>query len=431
MNSVIENISGTKKRLIFEIRSDVIEKEIQQALNEVRGRTKLPGFRPGKAPLAMLERRYGKELESEVLNRLVPEYCSTAVKDANLMPISAPVLENDYRSEFARKSDLKIILSVEVLPEIEGLEYKNLALEDKEVAVEENEINERLQGLLAGKGTYEPVERAVKSGDLIVADIEVLDDNSTYPDFYLKFDQVSLPEKFFKALDGKNKDETIEVTDTFPDDFYRDEFKGKTLTLKTQIKETKEFVVPEADDEFAKDVGFDSLELLREDIEKGLKQMKQEIEIKTQKADLIKELVDKYDFEIPENLLNMEIESFIGSLKHMDEYKDRSEESLKEKFKDEIARKAKAMIILSTIGHKEKISVSDNEISDGLAAQARALSMSPEALLEFYKQREGSLESLRDMIYREKVVDFVHSSAAVNKKQDSEPEKEESGKENE
>ncbi len=411
MNSTVEGISGTKKRIVIEATADEVEGEIQKSLRDLSKRTKLPGFRPGKAPVSMIDKKFGKDVEREVLTRLISEYYSSVITDAGLKPLTNPVLE---KTDYKRKDDLKFVCSVEVRPTIEGLQYEGLPREEVDIKVEDDEIETNIQALLRSKGTYEPTDKPVELDHLITIDYDVIEDNKTYTDQYLRVGDNSFPEDFFNSLIDKKKGDEVEIKTNFPEDFTNDDLKGRILNLKVRIKDIKEFSLPELDDEFAKDVGLNSLEELREKIREGIDINKRETAIKEQKSKMIKSLVKKYDFEIPDIALKSEIEYIIQNAKRAEQYKDKTDEQLKEKFKNDAIEGVKTMIILDTIGEKENISVSNDEVNERLKMYAQAMSMTPEALTQFYHTQNGSIEGIRYSIFREKVVDSIYSKSTMN-----------------
>ncbi len=412
MNSTVESISTTKKKIIIEATADEVEGRIQKALKDLRVKTKLPGFRPGKVPIPLIDKKYGKEVEKDVLERLIPEYYLSAIKEAKLSPVTNPEFE---KSDYKRKEDLRLVCSVEVRPEIEGFQYEGLPLKEIEIKVEDSEVEQSLKELLKSKSTYEPVEKAVQKNDLVVIDYEVKNDNMSYQDQFLKVGADTYPDVFSDALIGKNKDESIEINATLPDNFIHQELREKTLDLNVTIKGVKELVIPELDDEFAKDVGVDTLAELRQKIREGLEGSKKEYAVKEKKGELVKSLVEKYDFELPETLLNAELKAFINGIKEKEEFKDKSDEELKEEFQDKVISNVKAMIILDTIGEKENIEVTDDELKQRIFVLSKMMNMTPEALVQLYNSREGAFQELRNMIYREKIADLLYSKAEIQK----------------
>ena len=137
-----EDISSTKKRISIEIPSDAIEGEIESSLNELRARTRLPGFRKGKAPLSLIEKRFGKDVEAETMERLVPKFYSEAIKEAEIVPVGRPVLEGGL--ELKRNEPLGLTFTVEVRPKVD-LSYEGLEVEDVPLKVEDRDVEETIK----------------------------------------------------------------------------------------------------------------------------------------------------------------------------------------------------------------------------------------------------------------------------------------------
>src|SRR5512135_1926550 len=133
MIKTVEDIGATKKRLKIEIPAEVIEKEIRDSIEKLRRKTTIPGFRTGKAPIDLIEKRFGKEIESDVLERVIPQGYIEALREANITPVANPVLEE--KSDFKRRQPISMTLTVEVMPHIENLNYEDIPLKDIPVAV--------------------------------------------------------------------------------------------------------------------------------------------------------------------------------------------------------------------------------------------------------------------------------------------------------
>jgi trigger factor len=409
MQSTVENISVTKKRITIVAPSDEIEKEIQKTLQNLRTKSKIPGFRPGKAPISLIDKKYGKEVEKETLDRLVPEYYALILKEHDLHPVSNPHFESNT---YERKNDLKLVFTVEVRPPIEGFDYKGLPVKEDEIKVDDEEVETFLNRLLKSKAAYEPVTRPIELEDLVIVDFTVTEqDNKSYSDQYIKIGADEYPKEFCDALIGKNIGQEVKTQVTFPQIFIKETLEGKTVNLTINIKEVKSLVTPALDDEFAKDMGHETLAALKEILHTNILNFKKDNAAKAVKGEIVKTLVEKYDFPVPETHLENEIDSLVKNAKSLKEYADKSEDELKVHFREEAVKNVKAMVILDIIGEENKIVVSDKELQERLIIMAQAMSMTPEALVQFYATREGSLESLRYTIFREKAVDEIYAKA--------------------
>lgn len=445
MLQAVEDISLTKKRLRIEIPSDVIEKEIKDSLERIRQKTNLPGFRPGKAPINLIEKRFGKKVEAEVLEKVIPEFYSRALKEADLKPVTMPVLDEEV--DFKRNNPLNLSLTVEVMPRIEKLDYSDIKTKDIPVVVDEAEVEDSLKKLQEEKAIYEVAEKVIGKDDLVTfdyVDCEIVGEETTpsLKEQILKMGKEILPMDVEEKLMGKKKGEIVKLSTTFAENFRLKELVGKTVKTNIMINEVKQRILPAMDDEFAKDIGFENIAGLRERVKENIYKAKKENAIKIQKAEILRKIVESHDFEVPETLLNNEIESLMFQGKMSDsQYKareagtmhnesgimhptsgvskpeqvEKDDKELPSELKEKALRNVRASIIINTIGQKEGVAVTEDEIKDRIHLIAEKLSAKPEAVTNFYIVKDGSLEGLRQSIYEDKVLDLLLSKAIFEK----------------
>ena len=445
MLQAVEDISSTKKRIKIEIPSDIIEKEIQDSLEKVRQRTNLPGFRPGKAPMNLIEKRFGKKVEAEVLEKVIPEYYNKALKEADLKPVAMPLL--DERFSFQRNNPLNISLTVEVMPKIGNLNYAGIKTKDVSVTIDEAEVENALKNLQEQKALYEVAEKVIEKDDLVTfdyVDCEIVEGEilSSVKEQILKMGNELLPADIEEKLTGKAKGDTVEFTKFFEADFRVKELAGRTAKVKVVIKEVKKKILPVMDDEFAKDVGYGSISELKEKIAENLYQFKKDQATKIQKAEILQQLIASHEFEIPETLLSTELDSVImqesisgaqsrkpeeankrdrqdiiaaASGQGKEDQEVKSEEEMLAELKEKARRNVRASIIISAIGQNEGITVTEDEVRDRISLIAKRLSAKPEAVMNFYMTKDGSLQGLRQTIFEDKVLDLLFSRATIEK----------------
>ncbi len=439
----VEDINATKKRLRIEIPSDVIEKEIASSVERLRQRVKIPGFRPGKAPINLLEKRFGKEIESEVLEKIIPEYYTMAIKESELNPVDLPVLDEEV--DFKRKSSLNLSFTIEVLPKIETLNYENIAIKDIPVTVEESDIEEALKKLQDKKAIFEVADKEIELDDLVIFDYvdSELISGETVPsikEIVTNMGNEIFPPDIMERVIGKRKGDIIEFQHSFDKSHKIKEIAGKTLNIKVEIKEIKKKTLPEINDDFAKDLGYENLDELRAKLKENLYKIKKNYAEKIQKAQIVNKLIEEHKFDVPESMLKREIDNLlfegkINETSSMEEDTTDSEisDTLKEAVSQEVKRdkaeeaqakihekaskNVKAAIILQLIGQKEGVTVNDDEVEERISAIAQRLSATPEAIKKFYIYREGSLESLRNSIREDKVLDLILSKAHIEKEE--------------
>lgn len=440
MLEAVEDISSTKKRIKIEIPADVIEKEIQGSLERLRKKTNLPGFRLGNAPLNLIEKRFGKKVEAEVLEKIVPEFYSKALKEADLRPVAMPVLDEQFT--FQRNNPLNLSLTIEVMPKIENLDYAGIKTKDTPIVVDDEETEEAIGRIQEQKAVYEVAEKVVEKKDLVTfdyADCEVEEEEITpsVKEQILKMGNELLPPDIEDKLIGKKRGDHVEFTKSFEKDFKTKELAGKMVKVKIVINEVKHKILPALDDEFAKDVGYDNISELRAKIKENLYQFKKDQAAKIQKAEILQQLVKSNDFDVPETLLNTEMDSLImqesiSSTSGKPEGKDldimdplsgidkpvqekKNEDEMLSELKEKALRNVRASIIISAIGEKEGITVTEDEMRDRISLLAKRLSAKPEAVINFYMTKDGSLGGLRQMIFEDKVLDLLFSRATAEK----------------
>ena len=437
----IEDINATKKRLRIEIPSDVIEREIGGSLEKLRHSVKIPGFRPGKAPINLIEKRFGKDVEAEVLDKIIPEHLTNAIREADIKPVTMPVLDEEF--EFKRNNPINLSFTVEVLPKIENMEYENIKIKDIPFTVEEPDIEDTLKKLQDQKAIFEVADKEVEMDDLVTfeyVDSEIVsgENDSSVKELISKMGNEIFPYDLMEKVTGKKKGDIVEFTTTF-DETKSKELAGKTANIKVKVSEVKKKSLPALDDEFAKDLGFANISELKEKIKEKIYSAKKEQIQKIQKAEIINKILEPIHFEVPETLLNRELESLmleknISGSKQGKESLDIETEILQEtseadssekeekedpeaKLKHKALRNVQASIVIDSIGQKEGITVTDTEVNERISFLAQRLSATPEAIRNFYMYKQGSLEGLKHSIYEEKVMDLLLSKASIEREE--------------
>lgn len=421
----VEDISTTKKRLKIEIPIDIIEKEYRESLDSVRKRAKIPGFRPGKAPESLIEKRFGNDIKSDIIDKLVPRYYSDALKEASLVPVTLPHLEESL--ELKRNHPLSFALTVEVRPNIEDLRYTGLQVETIPATVEDDEIEETLKGLQEERAVFEAVERDIREDDVLIIDYVKLDPTgkkelSSAKEQVMNLGNRITPKGILEEIIGKKKGDTVEITLPSFEGEEQVEGSGKGNLLRITIKEVKEKKLPGIDDEFAKDLGKDDLSSLRGQVRETILKAKAERAASAQKEKLLSGLIDAYDFDLPETLLEKEIETLVINEKHrkkqappdvQETAAQEDDSKIAEEVRPKAVRNVKGSILLDLIAEKENITVSEEELRSRITLLARHLQTTPERVMNLYVTKDGSLESLRRTVRNEKVMDLVLSKADI------------------
>ena len=415
MLKTVEDVSKTKKRLQIEISAETVENEIRDSLEKLRRKTTIPGFRTGKAPINLIEKKFGKEVESDVLDRIIPRGYMDAVKEADITPIASPVLEN--KVDFKRRAPVSLTFTVEVMPKIEDLSYENIKVKDAAVAVDDSEVESVLKRQQEEKATYEPSDGPVNTGDLVVMDYSSPADGVEAKDQVFRVGGDMFPDDFSQKLTGKNKGDEFVAETSFPEDHPAEKFAGKRLSLNVVIKDIKKVNLPAVDDELAKDTGFENLDEMKKHVSEEIFKAKKSEVSKIQKAEIIRKLVESHEFDVPDSLLEQELEHLASAVlanKGQGSGAD-DPEALKKELMPSAVRNVKASLLIETIGKRQGITVTDDEIKAAILSISRRLSVSPENIMKFYISRDGSLDGLRGSLYEDKVLDFILSKAEFEK----------------
>lgn len=380
-----------------------VKKKIWEITQTYAKQIEVPGFRKGRAPIAVVEKRYGQELEAKALQELFDEIYKETIEAKQLNPLTPAKVTNFSLNE---EKQLTFKISFEVVPNYELKEYKGIRLKRREPTGFDQEFEQRLHKLLDRCATYTPLNRPAEKGDYILCDYGAYEGN-TLVDLLAQNvliqvgDDMNLKE-FNEGLIGVKSGETKEITVTFPQDHSDESLAGRTLTYKFTIRDIKQKNLPELNDNFAHDLGFKDLDELRQKLnEEILTDRARIIE-----ADLLNQiyhyLIQEHNFEPPASLVNDSYKSILR------EHNLEDSKEIKEKVMPIAKNRAKFNIIITRIARQENIEPTEEEIESKLAEYAIRLNAKPEELKEL---KENSL-FLFELI-KEKTMDWLLKNAKI------------------
>ena len=416
---------GLKVELEVLVPANDIKKKQEVRLKEVGKTAKLPGFRPGKVPMKMLEQKYGRAVMGEVLEMVVSEATAKALKDENIRPAMQPKIEV---KEFDEGKDLTFKMELEKLPNVEVMDMKGLKLTRPVAKVDTKQIDETLQRIADNNRPMKDVEddRPTQKGDIAVITFHgrTKDDGVMHEGMHAHGVELELGSGRFipgfeDQLIGKKKGETVEVNVTFPADYGAKELAGREAIFDTVIENVREAAPSKIDDELAKKLGLEDEKALREAVEQ---QMNAEYEGHSRmklKRQLLDILDEKHDFEIPENMVQAEYDGILRQIEA--ERKANPQENgpeLTEDEKEELrliaARRVRLGLILSEVGTANKVSVNDKELQRAVIAEAQKYPGQEKMVFEYYQKNRNALEMLRAPIFEEKVVELIFKDADIS-----------------
>jgi trigger factor len=421
MKAVVEEINPVKKKITIEIEPDSVASEMDKAIKDVAKKAKIPGFRPGKAPKNVVQQHYGEEVRSEVMNRLVSDSYLTAVREHNINPVGMPQIEN--MTPLTKGSSLSYTATVEVRPNITLGTYDGIEVKEQDLAVTEEELNLTLDRLREMYAQLEVVEgQALAKDHTAIIDFEGFHDGKPIEgakavDHMLAIGSGNLIPGFEDQLIGMKKGETREIRVTFPADYTNKEIAGKDASFTVTLKEVKKKVLPELNDEFAKDTGGNqTVGELKARVKEDLEARKRDELGSTQREELMKKLVDAHSFEVPQGMVEHELQTMARqqatrfARQGMD-IKSFDVKKFMEKNRELAVQRVKGILLLEEIAEKEKIDVSDQELSASIAAMAKSAGQTADAVRKYYDAQDGGLENLRASLMQEKTLGLLLSRA--------------------
>jgi len=426
---------GLKREFKIVVGADEIEAQMDAKLKEIAPQVNLPGFRPGKVPPALLRSRYGDSLLGEILDKTVTDATNKTLEERELRPAVQPKVEID---SYDKGQDLEYTVTVELMPEIEAIDFSTLQLERLTAEVSEEDLQKALERMAEQQKESTPVEeaRASQNGDVVVIDfIGRVDgeafEGGTASDHHLELGSNSFIPGFEEQLVGANAGDKKDVTVTFPEEYPAENLKGKEAVFEVTVKELREPTPVAIDDELAKRFGMDDLDALKE-VLKG--QMSGEFEQASRshlKRALLDQLAERHSFEVPAGMVEEEYRGIVhqvvahGEHSHDDGHTDHSgsaeeEEQLSEEDRQEYReiaeRRVRLGMLLAEVGRQNNIDVADEEINQAIQQQASRFPGQEQFVFDYYRQNPQALAQVRAPLYEDKIVDFVLEMAEVTDK---------------
>ncbi len=443
MNITLETQPNCRAVIRVDIPADVVGQERERVVAAISRQARLPGFRPGKAPRAVVEKRYENEIKGELEEALVRRgYQEAAKRDdvdiLSVLGVKEQALHPDSSYSFA--------LDVSTAPKFELPEYKGIPVKLPRIEVTDADVNHELLHLREHHKTFLDVERGAQTGDFVVVhstgSVEGKPVEESYPDapaFLKKIDgnwfELTAEEKFlpgfFTALNGIKKDESRDVSILIPDDFPFEAVRGKTVVLAVRSEAVKEAQIPALDEEFAKKVNPDwTLEQLRDEVRKGITQRREQSRDGALSSQVIAHLAEKLEFELPQDVVKREAQRRTNDIAMNAMRQGMAQEAIMGA-QDQIVSAAtqqarqgvKVNFILSEIAKKETLPVRDEQIQRALAQIAVREKITAKKLMA-EAQKTNLIERIRDDILLDNALEFLKSNAVI---EETEPEKDDCG----
>ncbi|MDJ0949588.1 MAG: trigger factor [Alphaproteobacteria bacterium] len=409
---------GLKRELKVVLSNSEIEEKLEFRLKELGRSVTVPGFRPGRAPMAMLKQRFGKSVLSEIVQGAVADGSSQAMMERGLRPAVQPKVEI---TAFEEGADLEFTIEVEVLPEIEPIAFGELELERLVIDVSDKEVDSALNHLAEHSKDAAPVTaaRPAKTGDIVHIDFVGRIDGKEFPGsaaeaYRLELGSRSFVPGFEDQLVGAKVGDQVDVKIKFPDDYPNPEIAGKEAVFDVTVKDLMETAVPALDDEFARKAGAADLASLRSDLRQRIEEQYAGVARDKVKRELFDALADRCTFSVPQGMLATEFDSIWKQVEKdkaqgtlPEEDIDKGDDELKEEYRGIAERRIRLGLLLSDIGERNGIQVSQDEVSRAVMEEAQKHPGHEREVLEHYHNSPEASAALRAPVFENKVVDFL------------------------
>ena len=419
MKTEFVDVNETRKNVRVEIPKDVVDAEIDRVAKDYSRKARIPGFRPGKAPARVIKQRFREQILHDVLHDLVPRAVDDALRERGVEAVDTPDVR-DVSIEEGRP--LTFTASFDTVPSFDPGDLAALSLQRSRVDISDDAVAEALERLRSRAARHEPVEgRGVDHGDTLVTDLERTEEGKPqkHENVSIELGAKANPPGFDEQLLGLTVGETKTFTIQYPSDYPIGELAGTDVSYTVTVKALKRRVLPDLDDEFAKDLGLDSLDALRTRVREDLEQEAQHAAERELRGDLMKQLARRLPFEAPASLVEREIDRRVEEFARrlVDQRVDPRSAGIDwNDFREsqrEVAREAiAAALVLDEITRRERLEVSDAEVASEIDRYAERTGRTP-AAVRAALEREGGISRVAAGLRREKSIDFVMSRATI------------------
>ena len=414
MKVTVDSKKGLKTNLKVFIDKKTIEEKIDNRLNELSKTINLKGFRPGKAPIDILKKQFGKAVYGEVLEKILKETSTKALEEKKIKVAGQPKLN---LKTYGEGKDLNYILEVDELPSIKIQSLELIKFTDYDISASDNDSKKRIEQIAKSQNNFQDKKEneTSKEGDLIVFDYKATIDNKPFEGGEGKNTQIVLGKDLFikgfdKQLIGCKKNTEKEVIAILPENYPKKEFANKKANFKCKILNIKKPEEVKIDDQFAKNLGAKDLKDLNELIKKQVQnQYKMNLDALI-KENILNQIEKIHEVEIPDNLVEQELALISQGLK-----KEEIEKNKKES--EKIAKKRiKLGLILNELGEKNNLKVEEIELKNEIQKQVQSMPGNEKQVLEYYQKNPSAAASLRGSIYEEKIINLIKSKSKITKR---------------
>jgi trigger factor len=414
-----KDLSSVKKSVEVEIPADLISSESQRVTTEFSRQAKLPGFRPGKVPASVVRTRFAKEIQEEVMNRLLSRSFRDAIAEKGIEPVGDPQLQ--HIDPFIEGAPVKYKAEFEVKPIIELRDYRGIEIDEPKIEISDADIDNMIERLRDQASSYRlEAERGLQDDDIAVIDINTTGEGvqpEARAGHFRLGEETPLPE-LHQAMRGRKPGEAVSFDKTYGEDAPNENFRGKTIHHEVTLKEIRVQEKPEITDDFARSVGgWETVQQMRETIAGDIRRHRELEALRAKKNQIGEHLLSAHNFDVPEALVDEELGKslqnyarFLASQGIDLEKAELDWGKIRDDFRPEAVKRVKRGLILEAIARKEGLVVSDVEV-DAEIRRAANESGRDFAEVKHRLRHDGGYEALRASLAQEKALELVLKEA--------------------
>jgi trigger factor len=426
MKVTVEDVSSVKKIMNVEIPEETVVRELNDAYKNLKKTAKIKGFRPGKAPRSVLEQLFKKDVHNDVSSKLIQDSFIEAIKEADLDIVAKPEIDPPGLDE---KGPYRYAVTVEVKPKIEDIDFKNLSLKKILYHATDEEMDAQLKMLQKNLAKQNPItqDRGVRENDFVLMDYEGFKNGKPFAEIQktenhtMKVGKGHILKEFDDQLIGMKTGDNREIKVKFPEDYHNAKLANQEITFQVRLNEIREEVLPEIDDEFAKNFGqYETLDNLKEAITKNLEEGYLKRAEQEMNEQIFKNLISKTEFELPDSMVDYELERIIEEVERTLAYHNKSmedqglsREMLLEQHRELAEKKVRRHLILDKIVEQEKMTLSDEELETAFNDMAQGFKQPVEEIKKYYSQNKDTLELFKQTLLEKQAIDLIIKNSII------------------
>ncbi|MCG6892240.1 MAG: trigger factor [Desulfobacteraceae bacterium] len=426
MKVSVDEQSSVKKNLNIEIPNEDVVRELDAAYDHLKKTAKVKGFRPGKVPRTVLERRFRKDVHADVASKLIQSSFLEAVREKELKIVGNPEIDPP---ELKADAPYAYQAVVEVHPEIGNIEISGLKLKKTRYTASDEEMEAQLQMIRKNLAERKAVteDRPLGKDDFAVIDYEgtrngkPFEETQKTENYILKVGAGTISPDFDENLVGLKTGDEKDFSVTFEEDHQNKNLAGVSVDFHVRLNEIREEILPELDDELARKVGpYETLDILKEAVSENLRKGYEKRSEQELNEQIFQGLIERTDFEVPDALVQMELEGILEEAERAFSFRDMAfedagftREGLAEKYRETAEKQVRRHLILDQIIRQENLTVGDDELAKGLEEMSATTGQPVEVIQRFYKENKERMDMFKHTLLEKQAIRLIIGSSEL------------------